>query len=319
MSLVTSLQNLTGNGRPPERRARAAPTRPQQDMTARPLHIASGFQEAVMAQDAITEAVRTRGNAYLHVSSLIHNPCARKIMLHQTAEDAHRIRHFSPDRIVHTLGRAAEHHVRTQYIERVRASGVLGKWVCPCGETEHEPYYNPAPCRLCRKPATIYKELTLLDHEYRMVGSPDMPVCGQDDLIVPIEIKSMKIADFMERRGENNSSPFSPVASHIGQVACYHRMLGNRFGAERMAPYSIIYYVAKDYPRFGVAPYATVQVNMEDEAPQRWIRDVWALAAEIWSARERDALPNRLRVCSRPTAPTAKACECVGPCFLRQD
>lgn len=317
MSLISELQNFTGNGRPPLRRARPSSIAAQQDMSVRPLLLDSGFQEAVQAEDSRTEATRTRGNSYLHVSALIHNPCSRKLMLLQTAEEAHRTRHFSSDRIVHALGRAAEHHVRTQYIEHVNASGVLGKWVCPCGETEHEPHYNPAPCRHCRKPASIYRELTLLDHEFRIVGSPDIIVCGQDDLIVPVEIKSMKIAEFMERRGESNETPFRPINEHIGQVSCYHKMLSDRFGDERMADYSLVYYVAKDYPRFGVNPYATVRVNMADEAPQRWQRDVWALAEELWAARQRDALPDRLRVCGRPSAPTAKACECVGPCFLR--
>ena len=318
MSLIDSLSHLVGGPNSQPRPIRTLPDRgPAQDMSKRPVSIATGLMAGVMSEDARTEANRTRGNAYLHVSTLVHNPCPRKLMLLQTAEEVRRERHFSPDRIVHTLGRAAEHHVRTQYIESVGYSGVLGKWVCPCGETQSEPYFSPTPCRVCRKATIIYKELTLLDHDARIVGGVDFLIAGQDDLLVPVEIKSMRIAEFMERRGETNSSPFRPVAEHIAQVSAYHKLSGIRFGEHRMAPFSLIYYVAKDYPRYGIIPYATVLVDMQDEAPQRWQRDLWALARELWAARSTERLPGRLGVCTSALASAAKACECVGPCFLR--
>ena len=312
MSLAHRLARHTSN-------ANAAPRRSSpfsEDTSKRPASIAMDLVPRIIQQDCKSEASRTKGDDYLHVSALIHTPCTRRVVLEQLARTPAEKRTYPATRVMWALGRAAETHVRAQYIESVKASGVMGRWVCPCGALEQEPLFNKhVKCAACKHPAHIYRELALMDHDARICGSPDIALCAADNLIVPVECKSMNLAEFKERGGEDKKKDFKPNNNHVTQVACYHRMAGQIYGAERMATYALVLYVCKDHPRFGVIPYRTAFVAMNDPAVINAQDRVWELAADVWQARKRGRLPAKLNVCAVATSPTAKACPMIGECF----
>lgn len=278
------------------------------------------LKSAVMRMDGKPEEVRT-GNKFIHVSRLIDYCARREALSYQhsaTGGIGRRVRVFSGMRIVWALGRAAEKHVREQFIEAVSAEGVYGKWLCnKCGDEIMEGLHrdNHRPCRTCgHTEATTYGEFPLADREVLIVGNPDLLYVRPDNSrLRVVEIKSINKNEFDELG--------TPKPQHILQALCYHRLAEiNGLDPDNNIT---IFYVAKD---FTITPYKSFTVEVSDSHRRR-VDDLWQLANERADIiREFDAklsvgqthfdnLPPRLRVCSSDKATTAKNCiECVG-CF----
>lgn len=267
----------------------------------------------VGAMDRKPEEVRT-GRRLVHISSLI-DYCARREALALTANlqgASSKLRDvFSGERIIWALGRAAESHVRKQFIASRNGRGILGKWSCVCGATHATQIGTPRrECPQCSKPLSEYNEVSLVDEAYGIVGNPDLIFVRPDNQKRRVvEIKSMNAAEFKELS--------APVAIHVLQASAYARLLNaNDQDADSTVT---IFYVCKD---FNVRPYKSFSVPITQEINNR-LDYLWSLAAErqsVVDAVDSGAsaeLPPRLPSCVSPTSTRAKGCsECVG-CFSR--
>jgi hypothetical protein len=266
---------------------------------------------AVRGMDVASEEIRT-GSEYIHVSSLI-DYCARRESLAWTTRNSgapiRRANVLPGLRIIWALGRAAEHHVREQFIKARDARGVLGIWECGCGKTKREGLRpKSAKCPTCDSGLSRYKEIPLFDHDAKIVGNPDLLFVRPDnDLVRVVEIKSMNAAEFKELE--------APLANHVIQAASYNRLAEiNDMGPDAFVT---IFYVCKD---FNMKPYKSFTVPitpqiialldaMFEAAQERadWVADTES-GANV-------ALPPRLGFCTSVQSPRAKKCpECVG-CF----
>lgn len=269
--------------------------------------------DAVSSMDRQPEEFR-EGSKLMHVSSLL-DFCARKEALAYSGREAgappNMRRVFSGDRILWAIGRAVEHHIRTQFIAAVDYVGVLGWWSCRCGLLRYEGDRDLRSCTTCGDPATVYGEFTLTDYISKIVGNPDMLYRRPDNrLIRVVEIKSMNITQFKELS--------APLPMHVMQASLYALLL-EKLGMS--ADDSVtIFYAAKDY--HPSHPYKSYTVLIDTPLRAR-LEDLYlnALERAEWIAENEGtqglphSLPPRLPSCSSPQATRAKNCsQCVG-CF----
>jgi hypothetical protein len=270
------------------------------------------FFRTVMSMDGAPEEIRS-GSEYIHVSSLI-DYCARREGLafsNRLAGGSPRLRRvMAADRIIWAIGRAVESHVRSQFVEGTRGEGIIGEWSCRCGQLTRKGSMPRTSCATCGTPASRYGEFTLRDDTRKVVGNPDLLYTRPDTGAVRvIEIKSMNVNQYKELT--------QPVAYHVLQAACYHRLLSeNGFDPDSIVS---IFYACKD---FHPKPYKEFHVEIDDHLRAR-IADLFDLASqraewiELRKAGAGSDLPERLAACSSPTTTRAKNCsECVG-CFSR--
>lgn len=264
----------------------------------------------VLEVDSIPELTRV-GKQYTHVSALIGICPRRHILAH-----VNKLERMNPVnasmRLVWALGRAAEHHVRTQFIEAMQRRTILGTWVCKCGFLKKEGLYEDVPsCPRCRTKPTNYKECPLFDHHARITGSPDMLYLRLDtNKIRVVECKSIKKDDFEKLT--------KPKADHILQGMAYNELL--RINGLPQDDSITVIYVCKDY-QFS-SPYKEFQIK-RDANHDAQIQRMWESANQI-AACIRDVsddfepiVPDRLQTCSSDSSLTAKNCDCVGLCFSR--
>lgn len=264
----------------------------------------------VESQDSKPEQVRG-GSEFVHGSSLA-GLCARREVL-ASISPPNTVSVWPADRIVWAMGRAAEKHVRTQFIDARRREGIVGAWSCRCGKTKHEGLYNhQVRCSTCRDRASNYGEISLFDYEMKIVGNPDLLFVRPDNYKLRVlEIKSMNKAEFEEL--------VRPKPDHVIQALVYRRLLErNRMDPDDGAT---IFYVCKDYRvRGGVYRefHVTGTENSEALLDGMWeraraIRD-WKIANGAGANQD---LPPRLPACNSPTAPMAKNCDRCTACFAR--
>lgn len=318
------LRNLEGRVRSgPTRRRNSRRTQPPlPDAPLDEAHTEDYFTEKVRHMDRAPEVLRG-GGAYLHLSSLI-GACARREVLSGISPNGRTHNPFSADRVVWAMGRAAEHHVRTQFIAARRREGILGRWECRCGHTVVEGFYNSRTrCERCRGHANTFNELALYDHQHKIFGNPDLIYLRPDNnKRRVVEIKSMNAADFGDL--------VRPRPDHVTQALGYTR-LGNIEGLD-MDTHASVVYVCKDYrvrPRStdknqvgGI--YREFSVSEADNPTvSAVLDDMWQRADRIRSWRSAYEagntlpLPERLPVCASDTSTVAKGCDqCVG-CFAR--
>ena len=270
------------------------------------------FIKAVMSMDSAPEHFRS-GSEYIHVSGLI-DYCARRESLAFSARNAGaspRLRNvMAGERIIWAIGRAVESHVRAQFVEGTRGEGVIGEWSCKCGQLTRRGEMPRSTCGTCGGRANHYGEYTLRDDTRKVVGNPDLLYTRPDTGAVRvIEIKSMNVNQYKELT--------APVAHHVIQAACYHRLLReNGFDPDSVVS---IFYACKD---FHPKPYKEFHVTIDEHLATR-IDDLFDLAAkraewiETHKAGACNVLPEKLEACSSPSATRAKNCpECLG-CFSR--
>ena len=164
------------------------------------------------------------------------------------------------------------------------------------------------------KPQHNYEELTLFDHEYRIVGNPDIPYVRPDNGKVRVcEIKSMNKKDF--------DALGSAKGDHVWQALIYRRMF-QRNGAEVDDNVSIVY-GCKDYS-FKGSPYLEFTVKVTPEHEKNLDR-MWESAATIRdfvaSSKKEEIkttpvkLPPKIALCPHKNTITAKGCDQCHSCF----
>ena len=268
----------------------------------------SFFIDKVMSVDSKPEAARV-GGEYLHVSSLI-GMCPRRHLI-AYATKVERSKTAAPSmRIVWALGRAAETHVRSQFIDAMEYRSVLGVWKCKCGHTKVSGLYDDTiKCSKCEKKAKTYTEFVLMDHERKIVGSPDMVYVRPDNnKLMVVECKSINKKGYEELN--------KPHWDHIEQAAAYRQLLLQNGGV--VDDYVTIIYVCKDFSFKG--PYREFRVKIEgqiqDDVEFMWkMAEDYAKSCESVKNGKTAAYPKRLPLCPSSDTPTAKSCDCVGMCF----
>lgn len=275
---------------------------------ARAASIQSGVLTALLnKQDAAPETSRDlAGSDYLHWSSLLRGLCLRQIRFADAdPAHAHVNRVQGAMRIVWAIGRAVEHHIRTQYMALVHREGVLGKWECVCGETSVTEVYRHdfASCPLCGNKPDVYKEMQVQCDIVRIKGHPDLLIYLGGKLYV-LEIKSINDREYKELKAAK--------PDHVYQGMGYRRML--KLMGYNVADEIIVIYATKDY-KFG-SPYHDFVVPVTD-ATERVLDGLWKKAGELRKHRDAGTRPPRTE-CRDTSSPMAKDCPFLGDCFQRQ-
>ena len=266
------------------------------------------FIDKVLSMDSTPESSRV-GSAYIHVSSLI-GMCVRKYLLAYTT-DLDRSEVVKPSmRLVWALGRAAETHVRTQFIEAVNKEGVVGKWKCKCGFLKMDGLYDDTlKCTRCSKKANVYTETALFDHEHCIVGSPDLIYIRPDnEKLMVVECKSINKKDFDALK--------SPKMDHVHQAMAYNELL-RRSGANQDSSVSIVY-VCKDF-NFS-SPYKEFRVERTADH-DNVLDSMWSRAMEFvvqkkkHDNKQKVTYPKRLLACESQDMAYPQSCSFCGLCF----
>jgi hypothetical protein len=264
----------------------------------------------VLEMDSTPESTRV-GRQYTHVSSLIGICTRRHILAH--IHNLERVKSVLPAmRIVWALGRAAEAHVRGQFIDHVQRHGVIGTWVCKCGYLKTSGLYIDQPsCPRCRTKNSNYKELALFDHDCRITGSPDFLVVRPDNKkIMVVEFKSINKEDFSKLQ--------APKRDHVLQAMAYNELLrlNNCDPDTRIT----VVYISKDY-QIG-SPYKEFLIERTSEYETN-INIMWQNALTIseaikaHSTNKEVKIPAKLASCNTLDSSTVKSCDCAAICFAK--
>jgi CRISPR/Cas system-associated exonuclease Cas4 (RecB family) len=261
----------------------------------------SGFVKRVVdMRDSMPELKRTGQPGYVHLSELVRL-CARQHCLMVDSGIAQEMTIVGAHRVLWKIGRAVEHHVRSQLIDGIPTE-ILGKWSCVCGETTFTGHRPDRSCPRCGSRINRYHEYTLFDHENGVVGNPDV-ILRHRDRYVPVEIKSMVKTDWEELRG--------PKGDHIIQAIGYRRLLQvNGFPVHNDVA---LIYTSKDFA-WG-SPYKEFHVRVTPRLEQQ-LDDLFAEAKRVkeWVTTQR--LPERT-CCTHQTGRRAKDCPVADRCFAR--
>ena len=147
------------------------------------------IKPAVRSNDRTPETARL-GGGYVHLSSLL-DPCARAhVLATRMGGDVNRRPPSSGNVLLWALGRAAENHVVTSYLDATGREKAFGGWVCNCGSSVYSGLFNPdtAPCQTCGARPTNYQQLTLVDDDLEVIGNPDLMTLEPNGLLIT-EIK----------------------------------------------------------------------------------------------------------------------------------
>lgn len=267
--------------------------------------------DKVRSMDRKPEAIRG-GRGYIHGTSLI-GFCPRRQALTILAGDAGRSQPREADRIMWAIGRAVEHHIRTQFVAALKRKGIIGEWRCKCGQLKRQGEFSGRDnCTKCEQPATHYHELPLFDHESRVVGNADLFYLRPDT-------HRLRVVEIKSKKKELFEALTEPEPNHILQASIYRR-LADINGMDPDDGVSIVY-GCKDYPHWKLRPYKEFHI---DPCPAReeQLDDMWSRANEVkdFLVAHGDLgaaapLPERLSACTSSTAPTAKGCDQCQACF----
>lgn len=262
------------------------------------------IKNLVEEQDTQSEASRMK-EGYIHASSLLKF-CPRAYRIAAVDEVTLTEGVTSAQRVMWMIGRAVEHHVRTQVIASIGRKNVYGLWRCHCGDHEYEGVFKEGSfCRSCAKEALNYYEATAFDHTRRIGGNPDLQlIVGGKRMVV--EIKSINKKDF--------DALLRPQGSHIFQASSYHRILTDS-GVDTH-PVAAIFYVSKDFS-FRGSPYREFHITPADT--YEVIDLTYNEVDRLRSSEDGGQLPVRLSACQSISSPTAKACPLAVNCFSRNE
>ena len=254
----------------------------------------------IVAEDTKPEPVPAiRG--YTHVSQLI-GFCGRRQALQQETGGTQYPR--SGDRIVWAIGKAVEKHVRDSIINARKFHDLLGDWECLCGDSRYSGLYDREypVCRKCGTPVNRYAELQLMDHEYKVKGSPDLVLVESLGLL-PVEIKSMAGNHFKELE--------APKPDHVIQAAAYRQILSNQGYA--VHPKVILFYTNKQYQYMPNRVYKEFHVQVDGSRWESQVQEAFATNLENRERILRGELPER--VCENERSILAKDCPVWAACF----
>lgn len=235
------------------------------------------------AQDRLPERERVGGNAegYMHMSSLIAT-CSRKEILAAQHSGTEQYRNVTGGhRLVWAYGRAAEKHVRGQFIAAT-GGNLYGRWKCVCGHTEALGWGTDIigmSCNRCTGPVEHYHEEPIYDHERKIVGNADMPFSVGNDWLVIGECKSMNKVDWDKLE--------APLNDHVLQAATYRRLYQN--AGWKVHDKVVVLYAVKEF-KFG-SPYKEFHVDVSSGMMETQVDDILALGEEIAVARAARSIP----------------------------
>lgn len=265
----------------------------------------SYVSKCVRLMDSEPEKSRA-GGELVHVSSLINGDwCPRAHLISQRHQQQQFENVLPQMRIVWALGRAAEAHVRQQFIRAHGKHRVIGNWQCLCGESTREGVGAEfVKCTCCGSPIETYRELVLHDAELGLVGSPDLVYVAEDGGYEVVEIKSIKKDGFTELTGPK----FDHVMQCYGYVDFLRRTTGLRVGGRVM-------YVAKDFISPRDSPYREYSITPHESAAKQVLATLRQGLGEMREHAQSETLPDRLAVCASPASKRAKNCAACTLCF----
>lgn len=261
------------------------------------------------AVDTSPDPVRPEDD-YTHASSLLQNPCVRAFALARKYKPNYAKVVSKGQRVIWTLGRAAERHVRDSLIVGM-PDAVYGFWCCPCGHTQFSGTasfaYAHRKCGKCRLPAVRYVEHTLIDEQRGVMGNPDLLFKFGSGLTV-VECKSINDKGFTALIKEDK-----PNADNACQ-ALYYRRMAQRSGLA-MTDYAIVLYVSKDY-KWNQSPYREYRVTERDRGYEANLNLMDRVAEDVNKIRRGDVgMPRRLADCTACDSRRASACKVCTLCF----
>jgi hypothetical protein len=294
----------------PFRRRNVPPPAPQVDTSSLVPHL--------QAQDAIPEESR-EGSEIIHLSSITRDWCARRHAIHYRHRSAFNgiASPTSAQRLVWTIGRAVEHHIRVQLIKALTPESFLGEWTCACGAGTRRGFGQSQPkvCFKCSVPVMHYRELRMIMQNLPtssegfatplVSASPDM-ILRMGFVLEVMEIKSKKLSEF--------EALTAPLGDHVMQASGYAHVLSTQLPpGYTVSDHVRVVYGAKDYPRPGVAVYKEYRVPVRAEAATL----INQAGADITAVQQNNtsALPSRLSACTSNSSPRAKRCSACTLCF----
>ena len=312
MSIFQRIQKVTGNlpspptSTPVRRRTRAAVA--EQYWPSDNLAEGDGFVKRCVTMADIAPETTRAGSETIHVSSVIRGDwCPRAYLIHSRHMQGQSENVLSQQRIVWIIGRAAEHHVRVQFIKMHGRHRVVGNWTCGCGATEVSgPGSLTAVCQTCGGPVADYGELLLIDTDRRLSGNPDLVFITSSGGLEIVEIKSIKKDDF--------DKLFKANPQHVLQCRSYVRLLKSKFPEKKIG--GRVLYVAKDYINPRTSPYLEFELTDAMNENADLILDTLNQSVDTTRAHEEQGTyPDRLPVCASMKSPRAKACTACSLCF----
>jgi hypothetical protein len=246
------------------------------------------------------------GVDHVHISTLIGADwCPRAHLINLRHSQNHFENVLPQMRIVWALGRAAELHVRNQFIKAHGRHRIIGKWKCRCGESIREGVGAKfVKCSSCGTAIDNYHELLLREHDLNVVGSPDLVFIAADGGYEVVEIKSIKKDSFVEL----NAPKFDHVMQCYGYVDFLRRTTGLRVDGR-------ILYVAKDFISPRQSPYREFPIAPQEAAASQVMASLRDGVTEMREHQKSDSLPERLPACSSPASKRAKSCVACTLCF----
>lgn len=250
-------------------------------------------------------------DGYSHVTTLISQPCMRKIVLMRQ----HGIEEFEKvsggHHIMWAQGRATEAHIREAVISEADPSLIYGRWVCSCKRAQilgTKAEANAArPCNTCFGPLDTYGEPELRDHDLMVTGSPDLTFVIAGHMLA-VEIKSMTPDDFDELE--------APKPDHVTQVSKY-RDAYKRLGF--LVSDSVVVIYGRKQFKWGStwgknAVYKEFRIDATTGQAAMSVRMLNESAAELMTHCNAGTRPDR-DICDTIQDSKAKSCCVNTPCF----
>jgi len=265
--------------------------------------------EAMDAMDVVPDQPRDNGK-YIHVSSL-SQLCPRAYAIREKYGET-GVGLSTVDkgqRVVWSLGRAAELHARLQ-LTLAFPEMAYGIWTCKCEKLRHTGVYSEAmekQCHHCGGTLVNYEEVDLKNDDLYITGHPDLLLLRNGVEFTVVEFKSINKAGFAKRKQHNRAD-----GEHICQALTYRETLRHR--GHRVAPYVVVIYVCKDFD-WGVSPYLEFRAALRGglKASVSAMED--NAAAVVQWRNDPETLPPRISACYDNSASRAKGCGQCTLCF----
>ncbi len=251
-----------------------------------------------------------RKDGYMHVSDLIGGmgKCVRKIALAAKYGTPVRPTRLSiADRIVFAIGDAVHDTVK-----KIASEGgpekVWGLWRCSCGHLYHEEpcllsQIDPDDvCPLCNTAANVYKEVSIFNEEYNIVGNPDL-------LMFLNEVKAFHVIELKSIAPDAWDKLARPLPEHVLQVVFYWWLMME--AGYRLTDRISVVYITKGY-MFKGSPEKEYMIDPRTELNRLlpYLDDAMRAKMSV----DTNILPLR-KVCAGQFSTTARKCEVNGPCF----
>ena len=275
----------------------SAPAEPATQVSLEP----DTLKSIVDRMDIVPDTRRVGANPWVHVSNLVRGMCTRQFWLARAHDTPVASRWRGAHRVAFAMGHAAEAHVRGSLIDAMEPNEVFGNWECKCGQTRRTMCTTPSlavRCETCGD-VDIYREPTLRNEGYRIIGRPDLTLHDVQRNKIVVEFKSISILGWNDLSG--------PEPEHLAQALLYRWMY-------QQAGYAvhdevILFYVSKDFNWRG-SPYKEYHIDATSAGCHLMIEAALNAARECFA----DEVPPN-RTCSRPDHHIARACPLATICF----